>query len=200
MANIRTVDLDGSVNPTVLASLLGLNTNSLYTARASGKILDWSGGKHSYAECVLSYISTLEKQARGNIGSLGEMLTEETISLTRTKRENMLLDMKIKKQEYGSYLELKELIEPIFHVINAGLNNLTRRFSSNPDLVKSIDTLLETLGSLGHAIETKANEDAEKYILEKMAVINRPEPEEIVDNVNEQFNLNQSLEALKDIL
>ena len=104
------------------------------------------------------------------------------------------------KQEYGSYLELKELIEPIFHVINAGLNNLTRRFSSNPDLVKSIDTLLETLGSLGHAIETKANEDAEKYILEKMAVINRPEPEEIVDNVNEQFNLNQSLEALKDIL
>jgi hypothetical protein len=170
MANkIRIVDLDGSVNADILASLLGLNVNSLYKARANGKIPDWSGGKASYADCILGYVGSLEKIARGQAGSLAEQLTEKTIQLTVTRIENLLVDIKIKRQEYGSYIEIKELIEPIFHVINSGLNNLTRRYSTNKDLVQTVDTLLETLESLGRAITEKAYKDGNEFVSTKLA-------------------------------
>ena len=188
----RIIDLDGTVSPQILASLLGLNVNSLYKFKNEGRVSDWTEGKNSYAECVTSYINNLEKQARGNVGSLGELKIEKEIQLTVVRSESMLLDMKIKKQEFGSYEEIKELIEPIFHVIAAGLNNITRKFSTNKELIVTVDNLLATLSKLGSAIEEKANLDGDRFVKEKMDA--SYSVKDITEVLKDKFNINESLE------
>lgn len=185
----RTINIDGAVSPDILASLLGVNVNTLYNLKDAGKIPDFTKGRNSYAECLQGYVSGLEEAARGLTGNLAEQKIQREIQHTTVKTETMLLDMKIKRQEYGSYLEIKEILEPIIYVINSGLNNISRKFGNNPEIVETIDNLLSTLHQLGNVIVDKAKLDGEMFVKTKMAEI--PEIEKEVKKV---YNLDEDVD------
>ena len=188
MASIRTIDLDGKVKPEILASLLGVNVAMLYKYREQGKIVDWAGGKASYAECVVSYVTYLEKSNKGKVGTLADMLTEKVIRKTVAQEEEIWLDIRIKREEFGNYQEIKELIEPIFHIISSSLINIQRRFGKeNPEIIKIIDGSFKALEDLGKRIADKATADGELFIKANLErKLDFDELEEIVAN---KYNL-----------
>jgi hypothetical protein len=56
---------------------------------------------------------------------------------------------------------MKELFEPVFHIIRASLVNLARK---HPDIRPEIDNMMESWNRLGEQIERKAHQDAIAYV------------------------------------
>lgn len=161
--DIRVISLDQKPSPAILASLLGITEPMIYKYRETGKLP--SRISASYQECLTHHIEYLKKQAAGKAGTILELKMEKETRKIMAQEEEILLNMKIRREQYGDYKELKELFEPIFMLIQSNLVNISRKF---PETMEEIDNAIDTLNSLGVRIADKAEADGNAFIKEML--------------------------------
>lgn len=161
-------------SPAVLAGILGIPVPMVYQGRQDGKLP--SDPEATYRECIQQYINFYKKKINSKSTSMSEAKLAQDIRNGIAKEEQQWLEIKRLKYELLEASEMKELFEPVFHIIRASLVNLARK---HPFIQKEIDNMMESWNRLGEQIERKAEIDGNAYVqsmLEKELTL--PEAEE----------------------
>jgi uncharacterized protein YaaN involved in tellurite resistance len=160
----------------------------VYQGRQDGKLP--ASPDASYRDCIQHYISFYKKKINSRSTSMAEAKLAQDIRNGIAKEEQQWLEIKRLKMELLEASEMKELFEPIFHIIRSSLVNLSRKY---PELQNEIDNMMESWNRLGEQVEQKAVVDSNAYVqsmLEKeLSVI------EAEEKILSKFEIEQQLEG-----
>ena len=182
--NKAIIDLDAIPSPAVLAGILDIPVSMIHQGRQDGKLPAKTTA--SYRECIHQYLHYYKKKINSKSTSMGEAKLAQDIRNGIAKEQQQWLEIKQTKQELLDVAVLKDLFEPIFQLIRSSLVNVARR---HPETQKDIDNMLESLYVLGTKIASKANSDANNYVVEMLErELTLGEAEE---EIEESFNLEE---------
>lgn len=182
--NKAIIDLDAIPSPAVLAGILDIPVSMIHQGRQDGKLP--SKTTASYRECIHQYLHYYKKKINSKSTSMGEAKLAQDIRNGIAKEQQQWLEIKQTKQELLDVAVLKDLFEPIFQLIRSSLVNVARQ---HPETQKDIDNMLESLYVLGTKIASKANSDANNYVVEMLErELTLGEAEE---EIEESFNLEE---------
>lgn len=150
---------DKITSPAVLAGILGIPVPMVYQARQDGKLP--SNAEASYRDCIQHYINFYKKKINSRSTSMAEAKLAQDIRNGIAKEELSWLEVKKLKMELLEASVMKELFEPVFHIIRASLVNLARK---HPDIRPEIDNMMESWNRLGEQVERKAHQDSIAYV------------------------------------
>lgn len=176
--NYGIIDLNTPIKPAILAGILNIPVSMISQGRQDGKLPARTDA--TYRECIHQYIGHYKSKMAAKSSTMYDAKIEQDIRLNRAKEEMQLLEIKKTKQQLADVQELKELFEPIFHIIKSSLVNLSRK---NPSIQVEIDNMLESWYVLGTKITEKAKQDANAYVTSMLEKdIDLPEAEEVALN------------------
>jgi hypothetical protein len=182
--NKAIIDLDTVPSPAVLAGILDIPVSMIHQGRQDGKLPAKTTA--SYRECIHQYLHYYKKKINSKSTSMGEAKLAQDIRNGIAKEQQQWLEIKQTKQELLDVAVLKDLFEPIFQLIRSSLVNVARQ---HPETQKDIDNMLESLYVLGTKIASKANSDANNYVVEMLErELTLGEAEE---EIEESFNLEE---------
>lgn len=182
--NKAIIDLDSVPSPAVLAGILDIPVSMIHQGRQDGKLPAKTTA--SYRECIHQYLHYYKKKINSKSTSMGEAKLAQDIRNGIAKEQQQWLEIKQTKQELLDVAVLKDLFEPIFQLIRSSLVNVARQ---HPETQKDIDNMLESLYVLGTKIASKANSDANNYVVEMLErELTLGEAEE---EIEESFNLEE---------
>lgn len=182
--NKAIIDLDAIPSPAVLAGILDIPVSMIHQGRQDGKLPAKTTA--SYRECIHQYLHYYKKKINSKSTSMGEAKLAQDIRNGIAKEQQQWLEIKQTKQELLDVAVLKDLFEPIFQLIRSSLVNVARQ---HPETQKDIDNMLESLYVLGTKIASKANSDANNYVVEMLErELTLGEAEE---EIEESFNLEE---------
>lgn len=185
---ISVIDLDSSIEPAVLAGILGISVPMIYASRKEGKLP--GDTRASYRTCIQHYVAWHKQRSNLKAGNIMEKKLLQDIRNGIAKEEMLWLSIKEQRGLFLEKVELEGVIGPIFHLLRSGLVNLARK---NPDVTEVIDKLLRSWSSLGEAMVTRANSDADIYVTDMITreIDLDGEEEDLVD-------LNDVMQAAND--
>ena len=168
----------------MLAGILDIPVSMIHQGRQDGKLPAKTTA--SYRECIHQYLHYYKKKINSKSTSMGEAKLAQDIRNGIAKEQQQWLEIKQTKQELLDVAVLKDLFEPIFQLIRSSLVNVARQ---HPETQKDIDNMLESLYVLGTKIASKANSDANNYVVEMLErELTLGEAEE---EIEESFNLEE---------
>ena len=153
------VQPDQTASPAVLAGILGIPVPMIYQGRQDGKLP--ASAEATYRDCIQHYINFYKKKMNSRSTSMAEAKLAQDIRNGIAKEEQQWLEIKRLKEELLEAAVLKELFEPIFHIVRASLVNLARK---HPEITKEIDNMMESWDRLGTHIEKQALIDGNAYV------------------------------------
>ena len=180
--NKAIIDLDSVPSPAVLAGILDIPVSMVHQGRQDGKLP--AKVTATYRECIHQYTHYYKKKINSKSTSMGEAKLAQDIRNGIAKEELQWLEIKREKEQLIDVAEIKDLFEPIFHIIRSSLVNLARQY---PETQKDIDNMLNGWNTLGGKIAAKAGQEADDFVqsmLEKE--LEMPQAEE---ELEEAFNL-----------
>lgn len=183
------IRIDDPASPATLAGILGIAVPLVYQGRQDGKLP--SNTEASYRDCIQQYITFYKRKINSRSTSMSEAKLAQDIRNGIAKEEQQWLEIKRLKFELLEAAEMKELFEPIFHIVRASLVNLARKY---PEIQNEIDNMMESWNLLGEKIENKAMSDAEAYVqsmLERELTLAEAE-----DKVLSKFEIEKQLDGL----
>jgi len=184
--NKAIIDLDSVPSPAVLAGILDIPVSMVHQGRQDGKLP--AKVTATYRECIHQYIHYYKKKINSKSTSMGEAKLAQDIRNGIAKEQQQWLEIKQTKQELLDIAVMKDLFEPVFHLIRSSLVNVARK---HPEAQVDIDNMLELLSGLGAKVASKANTDANNYViemLERELTLGNPEEE-----LEEAFDLKEEL-------
>lgn len=153
------IKLDDPISPAVLAGLLGISEPMVYQGQQNGKLP--SRKTASYRECIQHYVDFYKKKMVSKSSNMMEAKIAQDVRNGIAKEEMQWLEIKKTKEQLVDVAEMKDLFEPIFHVMKSTLVNLSRKY---PEIRKDLDNTMESLFTLGDAIEKKAKQDSQFFV------------------------------------
>lgn len=172
------IHLDSPASSTVLSGILDISVSMVHNGRSDGKLP--GNTQASYRECIQHYVNHYKTKVNSKAGSMYEAKIEQDIRNGIAKEELQWLEIKQQKELLIDVNQMKDLFEPIFHVLKSSLVNLARK---NPAITKDIDNMLESLYVLGAKVEAKAKSDSSGYVRDMLErEIELPEATEQVSN------------------
>lgn len=153
------IKLDDPISPAVLAGLLGISEPMVYQGQQNGKLP--SRKTASYRECIQHYVDFYKKKMVSKSSNMMEAKIAQDVRNGIAKEEMQWLEIKKTKEQLVDVSEMKDLFEPIFHVMKSTLVNLSRKY---PEIRKDLDNTMESLFTLGDAIERKAKQDSQFFV------------------------------------
>lgn len=153
------IKLDDPISPAVLAGLLGISEPMVYQGQQNGKLP--SRKTASYRECIQHYVDFYKKKMVSKSSNMMEAKIAQDVRNGIAKEEMQWLEIKKTKEQLVDVAEMKDLFEPIFHVMKSTLVNLSRKY---PEIRKDLDNTMESLFTLGDAIERKAKQDSQFFV------------------------------------
>ena len=157
--NKAIIDLDTQASPAILSGILDIPVSMVHQGRQDGKLPSKTSA--TYRECIQQYIHYYKKKINSRATSMGEAKLAQDIRNGIAKEEMQWLEIKREKEQLIDVNEMKELFEPIFHIIRSSLVNIARK---HPETQKDIDNMLESLSILGTKVANKAAQDGEEFV------------------------------------
>lgn len=185
-SNKGFIDINAKPSPAVLAGILDIPVSMVHQARQDGKLP--ADTNASYKECIQQYIKHYKTKVNSRATSMGEAKLVQDIRNGIAKEELQWLEVKKEKELLIDVNEMKDLFEPVFHIVKMGLVNLTRKY---PETQETIDNILDSWFRLGERISARASGDSISYVqnmLEKE--IDLPEA---TDEANNRFGIDEQL-------
>ena len=158
-ATVAQIDLDTPASPAVLAGILGISVPMIYQGRQDGKLPPESNA--SYRNCIQQYVQWHKKRSNTKASNMAEKKMLQEIRNGIAKEEKQWLDIRAQRGMLIDKEELKNVVEPVFHLVRSGLVNLSREY---PDLQEKIDGILRSWSVLGTATKIKAETDSNQYV------------------------------------
>jgi hypothetical protein len=183
--NPHDVFLSQKVSPAILSAMLGCYPENIYQMRQDGRLPP--SPEASYFECIKYHLEYLKGKVNARRTSMGEAKLEQDIRNGKAKEVLQWLDVKEKKESLVEVHTLKDEFEAVFHTINSGLVNITRKF---PDTQKDVDKMLSSWHGLGERICEIAHEEGMAFVDAQLGTeleIELEEPDDLEDGGSSNF-------------
>lgn len=156
---VTQIDLDTPASPAVLSGILGISVPMIYQGRQDGKLPPESNA--SYRNCIQQYVQWHKKRSNTKASNMAEKKMLQEIRNGIAKEEKQWLDIREQRGMLIDKEELKNVVEPVFHLVRSGLVNLARE---HPDIQEKVDGILRSWATLGTATKIKATTDSNQYV------------------------------------
>lgn len=182
--NKAIIDLDAQASPAILAGILDIPVSMVHQGRQDGKLPPKTSA--SYRESIQHYILYYKRKISTRSTTMGEAKLAQDIRNGIAKEQQQWLEIKQTKLELLDVNEIKDLFEPVFHIIRSSLVNVARK---HPSTTSDIDNMLSALNDLGQKVALKASKDADEFV--KSMLEKEFKLEEAEDEMEEAFLLNE---------